>query len=81
LVVSSWDTRIIWTNAAKTWLTIALHLSRHTKGIREEELFWLEECKKSVRGNDRVTRLLGTTQIAWIYEISERASETKSWER
>jgi hypothetical protein len=37
--------------------------------------------RKSVRGNGRVTRLCGTTQIAWIFEISERASETNSWER
>jgi len=50
-------------------------------GIREEERFWLEERRKRVRGNDKVTRPWGTTQIAWIYEISERASETKSWER
>jgi len=27
------------------------------------------------------TQPWGTTQIAWIYEISERGSETKSWER
>ena len=34
-----------------------------------------------MRGNHRVTRLWGTTQIKWIHEISERARETKSWER
>jgi len=28
----------------------------HPKGICEEERFWLEERRKSVRGNDTVTR-------------------------
>jgi len=80
-VVCSWDRRTMWTNAAKTWQTPAPRLSRHPNGIQQEELFWLEEGRKTDRGNDRVTRIWGTTQIAWIYEISERASETKSWER
>ena len=30
------------------------HLSRHPKGIREKERFWLEERKKRARKNDRV---------------------------
>jgi len=34
--------------------TLAPHLSRHPKGIREEEQFWLEERRKRVRGDDRV---------------------------
>jgi len=34
--------------------TLAPHLLRHAKGIREEEWFWLEERRKRVRGNDRV---------------------------
>jgi hypothetical protein len=34
--------------------TLAPHLSRHPKGIREEERFWLEKRRKRVRGNDRV---------------------------
>jgi len=66
---------------SKDMPTLAPHLSRHAKGIREEERFWLEESMKSVRGNERVPGHGGTTQIAWIYEISERASETKSWGR
>ena len=61
--------------------TLEPHLSRHSMGIREDEQFWLEEREKSMRGNDKVTRPCGTTQIAWIHEISYRASETKSWER
>jgi hypothetical protein len=40
--------------AAKDIATLAPHLSRHPKGIREEERFWLEERWKRVRGNDRV---------------------------
>jgi hypothetical protein len=46
----------MWTHAAKIWQTLAPHLSQHPKGIREEERFWLEEHRKSVTGNDRVTR-------------------------
>jgi hypothetical protein len=46
----------MWTYAAKDMATLAPHLSRHPKGIREEERFWLEERRKSVRGNDRVAR-------------------------
>jgi hypothetical protein len=34
--------------------TLAPHLSWYPNGIREEERFWLEERRKSVRGNDRV---------------------------
>jgi len=34
--------------------TLAPHLSWHPTGICEEERFWLEERRKSVRGNDRV---------------------------
>jgi len=30
--------------------TLAPHLSRHLKGIREEERFWLQERRKRVRG-------------------------------
>jgi len=40
--------------AAKHMAALAPHLSRHPKGIREEEWFWLEEYWKRVRGNDRV---------------------------
>ena len=36
--------------------TLAPHLSRHAKEIRKEERFWLEERRKRVRGNDRVTQ-------------------------
>jgi len=36
--------------------TLAPHLSRHPKEICEEERFWLEERRKRVTGNDRVTR-------------------------
>jgi hypothetical protein len=32
------------------------HLSRHPKGIREKEWFWLEQGKKRVRGCERATR-------------------------
>jgi hypothetical protein len=42
---------------SKDMPTLAPHLSRHGGGIREEERFWLQERRKSVRGNDRVTRL------------------------
>ena len=38
----------MWTYAAKDMATLAPHLSRHPKGIREEERW------KRVRGNDRV---------------------------
>jgi len=41
---------------SKDMPTLALHLSRHAKGIREEERSWLEEGRKRVRGNDSVTR-------------------------
>jgi len=37
----------------------------------------LEEGERKWQG----TQPWGTTQIAWIYEISESACETKSWER
>jgi len=30
------------------------HLSRHPRGIRETERYWLEEHRKRVRGNDRL---------------------------
>jgi len=53
-VVSLWDTRTRWTYAAKIWQFLMLHLSRHPKGIREEEQFWLEERRKRVRGYDSV---------------------------
>jgi len=39
---------------SKDMPTLAPHLSRHPKGIREEERFWLEEHMKRARGNDRV---------------------------
>ena len=39
---------------SKDMATLAPHLSRHPKGIREEEQFWLEERRKRVRGNGRV---------------------------
>jgi hypothetical protein len=42
---------------SKDMPTLVLHVSRNGKGIREEERFWLQEHRKSVRGNDRVTRL------------------------
>jgi hypothetical protein len=38
---------------SKDMATLAPHLSQHAKGVREEERLWLEECRKSVRGNDR----------------------------
>jgi len=41
---------------SKDMPTLAPHLSRHPKGICEEERFWLKERRKRVRGNDRVTR-------------------------
>jgi len=41
---------------SKDMPTLAPHLARHANGIREEERFWLEERRKSMRGNDRVTR-------------------------
>jgi len=44
----------MWTYAAKDMATLAAHLSRHPKGIREDERFWLEERGKRVRGNHRV---------------------------
>jgi len=44
----------MWTYAANDMATLAPHLSRHPKGIREEERFWLEERGKRVRRNDRV---------------------------
>ena len=44
----------MWTYAAKDMATLAPHLSRHPKGIHEEDRFWLEERWKRVRGNDRV---------------------------
>jgi len=44
----------MWTHAAKDMATLAPHHSRHPRGIREEERFWLEEHWKRVRGNDRV---------------------------
>jgi len=34
--------------------TLAPHLSRHPKGIHEEERFWVEERRKSARGNGRI---------------------------
>ena len=39
---------------SKDMPSLALHLSRHPKGIREQERFWLEERRKMVIGNDRV---------------------------
>ena len=41
---------------SKDMPTLAPHLSRHAMGIREEERFGLEERRKSVRGNGKVTR-------------------------
>jgi len=41
---------------SKDMPTLAAHISRHAKGIREDERFWLKERRKRVRGNDRVTR-------------------------
>jgi len=48
--------------------TLAPHLSRHANPIREKERFWLQVCRKTVRGNDRVPgheephRLRGSTK-------------------
>jgi hypothetical protein len=39
---------------SKDMPTLAPHLSRHGKGIHEEERFSLEDHRKSVRGNDRI---------------------------
>jgi len=39
---------------SKDMATLTPHLSRHPKGIREEEQFWLEDHRKKVRGDDRV---------------------------
>jgi hypothetical protein len=44
----------MWTYAAKDMATLTPHLSRHPKGIREEEQFWLEERGERVRENVRV---------------------------
>jgi len=41
---------------SKDMATLAPHLLWHPKGICEEERFWLEKHRKSVRGNDRVTQ-------------------------
>ena len=49
--------------------------------MSEEEGFWLEERWKSGKTQWQGTRPWGTTQIKWIYELSETASETKSWEK
>jgi len=43
----------MWTYAVKDMATLAPHLSRYPKGIREEERFWLEERWKRVRENER----------------------------
>jgi len=39
---------------SKDMPTLAPHLSRHPKGICEEQQFWLEERRKMVRGNDKI---------------------------
>jgi len=39
---------------SKDMPTLAPQLSRHPKGIREEEQFWLEKGRNRVSGNDRV---------------------------
>ena len=54
---------------SKDMPTLPPHLSRHPKEIREEQRVWLEEHKKRVRGNDRVSCreephiLYGSTQF------------------
>jgi hypothetical protein len=37
---------------SKDMATLAPHLSWHSKGICEEDRFWLEERRKGVRGNE-----------------------------
>jgi len=52
--------------------TVAPYLSRHPKGIREEERFLLEERRKRERGNDRVPRR---------EEPHKLGGSTKSWKQ
>jgi len=40
----------------KDLATFALHLPRRPKGIGEEEQFWVDESRKSVRGHHGVTQ-------------------------
>jgi len=54
-VQSMWDTRSIWTSAAKEMATLAQYHSMHRIGFLEEEQFWLKECWKRVRGNGRAS--------------------------
>jgi len=53
-IISPWDTRTRWMYAANIWQTLTPHLSRHPKGIREEERFWLKARRKRVRRYNRV---------------------------
>jgi hypothetical protein len=55
--------------------TLAPHLLSYPNGIREDEQFWLEQRRKSMRGNDRVPgheephilRGSTTSQNQWAY--------------
>ena len=52
------------------------HLSRHPKGIREKERFWLGEHRKRVRRYD-TTRLRGSTQLRG----STRSLRKSEWDQ
>jgi len=56
------------------------HLLRLPNRIHEKEQFCLEERRNRVKRCD-TTQLFGSHAIAWIHDIADRASETKSWKR
>jgi len=63
-VISSWDTRTMWTYAAKDMATLAPHLSKHPKGIGEKERFWLNRVRRNdaVPGHEEPHKLCGSTK-------------------
>ena len=55
-------------------INIPPYLAWHPKGILQTDRFWIEECRKRVRGYDGVPGRDGP-QTAWIYECFARLRE------
>jgi len=56
------------------------YLSRHLKGIREKDQLRLEQCKKRVRGYERVSGREEPHKLRGSMKTRQECVGTKSWE-
>jgi len=51
--------------SSRSWCGESVHFSRHSNGICENEQFWLQECRKRVRGYERVPSCEEPHKLHW----------------